>query len=227
MTTKQIVFNPNFHKDVNEIFNLSLSSNEINKIVKNATANSPLTTDEKKAGVLSLDKKLKTFIDRVEFIKHLKILSDNAKKQNFLIDQHEVVGVDWDINALRLYLSLTCIDIFFDANNHKDHFEIVFNNISQPLETLLLNNLKIIENGNELLNRTEFSLFFYNIRNSYTHAGIRFHSDGTSMFTLNQDFVVGNAKNKTTKALQIKKGFDLIEFILNVSIENAKKKFNF
>ena len=129
--------------------------------------------------------------------------------------------------SLKLYLSLTCIDIFYEANNHKEHFENVFSSISTTLSTLLENNLRIIENGNDVIDKIKFAEFFYNIRNSYTHAGIRFHSDGTSKYTLVQKFIVGTAKNKSIKELQIEKGFDLVDFIIKVSIDNAKKKFEF
>ena len=224
---QQKVNNPNFLTDIKEFFELSLSTTEIEMIIKNKTVQNPLSTDEQNAGVLELDRKLETFIDRVEFIKHLNILSEHAQKQNFIIDGQEVVGIDWDISALRLYLSLTCIDIFFNANNHKEHFENVFNSISAALNSELENNLKRIEDDAEVVDRKQFAEYFYDIRNSYTHAGLRFHSDGTSKYTLNQEFVVGTKKDKRIAEIQIEKGFDLIDFILRVSVENAKRVFEF
>lgn len=227
MKIKQIVYNPNFWIDVKEIFNLSMNIEEIKNQVNKIETGNPLSIAQSNAGDLSYELKLITFIDRVEFIKHLKILSEHAKNKNFVIDGHEVNGVDWDINALRLYLSLTCIDIFFNASNHKEHFDIVFDKITEILQRELTGNLKIIENNVDISNIKEYALFFYNIRNSYTHAGIRFHSDGTKSYKLNQEFVVGTSKNKTTKELQIEKGYDLTDLILRISIENAKSQLGF
>ena len=225
MKIEQIVENPQFLTDIKDFFELTISTDEINRTITNKVAQNPLTTEEQNAGVLGLDLKLNTFIDRIEFIKHLKVLVENAKNQDFIIEGQEVVGVDWDISALRLYLSLTCIDIFYNATNHKEHFENVFNHISKVLNIELEKNLRIIENGIETKNKKGFAEYFYTIRNSYTHAGVRFHSDGTSIYPLSQKFVVGTARNKNVKELQIEKKFNLIDFILKVAIENAKRIF--
>lgn len=224
---KQIITNPDFLKDVICFFKLTKTEEQIENIIRSVTIDNPLSDDDISAGSLSLDNKLRTFIDRIEFIEHLKILSDNAVGNKYVIDNKEVRGVDWDISSLRLYLALTCIDIFCSKRTHKDYFDFVFNGISSDLNNEFNKNLKVVYNENKLNHIKEFSLFVYNIRNSYTHAGIRFHSSNTKKYTLSQDFVVGSAKNKSLKKLEIEKGFCLIDFIIKVAIENVKNIFGF
>jgi hypothetical protein len=226
MKIQQQVNNPDFLTDIKDFFNLAITTDEINKIITNKVSQNPLSTKEIDAGVLPLDKRLETFIDRIEFIKHLEILSNYAKKKNFIVDCHEVKGVNYDISALRLYFALTCIDIFCDIDTHKEYFESVFKAISSDLKKELNNNLKIIEDGNTgTYDIVDFSEFFYNIRNWYTHSGLRFHSDGTKYFRLTQKFIVGTKKRKKIKELQIEYQFDLTNFILNVAKEKVENIF--
>ncbi len=58
------------------------------------------------------EERLRTLVDRIEFIFHLKVLREHAHENKFVLAGQEVRGVDFDINALRLYLALTCVDIF-------------------------------------------------------------------------------------------------------------------
>jgi hypothetical protein len=225
MKIEKNVFNPNFEEDVKKFFSLSLSVDEISKIINKTNKNYPLSQKDIIAGKPDKKIKLKTFIDRYEFIHHLKIFSDYAKNNKFNINGEEVVGVDWDIEALRLYLALTLIDIFIVGENHKDHFISVFNNISQNLKSEMTNNLKIICENKDIIYEEDFAEYFYCIRNSYTHAGIRFQFDTTVRFNLTQKFIVGSNKNKRVKELQIEKGFNLTGFILKVAVENAKRVF--
>jgi len=99
-TVTQFVWNPNFLSDVINILDLNIDENGIKQHL-----------DQIKENKVTYYEKLRTLIDRIEFIKHLKIVSDEAEKNNFRFSGEEVVGIHWDIHALRLYLSLTCIDI--------------------------------------------------------------------------------------------------------------------
>jgi hypothetical protein len=227
MSVEQIVFNPNFLNDIKTYFDLKLSDDKIKDIIRETKQSFQLSTEQINAGELEIDEKLETFIDRVEFIGHLNVLSKHAERYNFIIDGQEVQGVHWDINALRLYLALTCIDIFCDRQNHKQYFLDVFNNLPSRLVTELTNYLKIIDDNNETYDIEQFAEFFYNIRNRYTHSGLRFITEGNSIFTLSQTFVVGTKKNKKKKMLQVQKGFDLIDFVLKISIDNANRIFRF
>ena len=226
---ENIINNPDFLLDVKNFFDLSLTFEEIQEIVTEKAKSNPLTIEDEKEGRLPLDKKLETFIDRIEFIKHLQILSDNAENNNFTIDGQEVVGVHWDIDALRIYLALTCIDILKEnKKNHRDSFIETFKKLSPKLNAEIINNLTIIEQDKrETKENSSIAEFLYDIRNAYTHAGKRFHSKESLNFTLRQTFIVGKMKDKKMKKMKIEKGFDLVDFVLKVSIENAKRVFGF
>ncbi len=97
----QKVWNPNLLSDVVRILSLNIDKNDLQQRL-----------DQIKKSKVTSYEKLETLMDRIEFIKHLKIVSKEAQNNYFEFNREEVVGIDWDIDALRLYLSLTCIDIF-------------------------------------------------------------------------------------------------------------------
>lgn len=94
------VYNPNFIEDLEKYLNTGLDANQLEDKLTNIREKSPTTYE-----------KIETLVDRIEFIEHLSILKNNAKNSKYILDGHEVIGIDNDIESLRLYLSLTCIDI--------------------------------------------------------------------------------------------------------------------
>lgn len=55
----------------------------------------------------------------MEFIYHLGYVKNEAINNKYVFDGKEVKGIDNDIDALRLYLTLTCIDIFASTQVYK------------------------------------------------------------------------------------------------------------
>jgi hypothetical protein len=58
------------------------------------------------------EERLRTLVDRIEFISHLGIVRDYARGKGFILAGQEVRGIQFDIDSLRIYLALTCVDIF-------------------------------------------------------------------------------------------------------------------
>jgi hypothetical protein len=100
MLTK-IVSNPNFTQDAIDLLDLKMQPSAFTNHLRELHTQKPTSVE-----------KLITLVDRLEFIEHLKTVSDYAMQSEFEIDGHEVVGIDNDIAALRIYLALTCVDIF-------------------------------------------------------------------------------------------------------------------
>jgi len=220
------VTNPNFLQDVKDYLDLSLSKEQIDEHINSITITKNLSPVEIRAGDLDMKEKLIAFIDRVEFIKHLNILSINAKKQRFRIDGNEVVGVDMDINALRLYLSLTCIDIFKSENSHKEQFIKTFENTTDNLKDLLVTHIKIRDlDGNETNELKDIAEFLYNVRNYYTHSGKRFHILENISVPLIQNLKTGTQNIKSMKFLILSENFSLIDTILLIAKSNVIKEF--
>lgn len=96
----QKVWNPNFFDDLIVYIKPDVSKTDLVNILKAINDISPTTYE-----------KLETLVDRIEFVKHLKIVKKHAKNEKFIFQGEEINGINWDIDALRLYLSLTCIDI--------------------------------------------------------------------------------------------------------------------
>lgn len=97
---KQEVWNPNFFKDLVDYLKPAFSENDLKNVLNFIRDKSPTTYE-----------KLETLIDRFEFVGHLEIVKNQARQEEFMFQGEEIKGIDWDIDALRLYLSLTCIDI--------------------------------------------------------------------------------------------------------------------
>ncbi len=96
----QIVWNPNFLEDLVNFINPNYTENELKDVLKHIFNTSPTTYE-----------KLQTLVDRIEFIDHLDLVKKKAKAEKYIFLGKEVKGIDWDIDALRLYLALTCVDI--------------------------------------------------------------------------------------------------------------------
>lgn len=169
------VFNPDFYMDVVRLMGLSCIEAEARKHIESIDAANPLDAAQLQAGDLSLKQRLYALVDRVEFIKHLELVSRFAVQSKFVILNEEVRGIHWDIKALRLYLALTCIDIFCESDNHRAHFEAVFSGLTGEVAKLVSDNLSLKKPAGTTANMEEMGLFFYNVRNFYTHAGRRFH----------------------------------------------------
>jgi hypothetical protein len=96
----QKVWNPDFIPDLLRLMNIAMSESELASVLKFIEKQTPTTYE-----------KLQTLIDRIEFIGHLSVVGAEAKRQGYSFEGSEVRGIGWDITALRIYLSLTCIDI--------------------------------------------------------------------------------------------------------------------
>lgn len=72
--------------------------------------------------------KIVSFIDRMEFINHLSYVKNEAEHNKFIFDGKEVNGIDNDIDSLRLYLTLICIDIFASTHPYKTFYEWLLSN---------------------------------------------------------------------------------------------------
>ena len=101
MSLRKIVYNPDLLQDTISILNLEMSLDDLRVKLDELREQKPTSVE-----------KLSTLIDRIEFIYHLSVVSQHVEHHAFCFDEVEVVGVDHDIAALRLYLSLTCVDIF-------------------------------------------------------------------------------------------------------------------
>jgi hypothetical protein len=202
------VFNPNFISDVIAFLGLSLPEDQVRRHIADAAAKHPLTQEGKQAGKLSIEEKLNAFIDRIEFIGHLRLLSLHARKSGFEILGQEVVGVSEDIAALRLYLALTCIDMFHQSDNHKAHFRSVFEQAPEGIARQLQSNLRVVSSARSTNDLKEIADYLYNIRNYYTHTGKRFHVLADIPFAQIQDFPVGTLRNKEEKSLVVAREFD-------------------
>lgn len=98
---KQNVWNPNFKDDMIRYLSPALSKDDLDSVLKHIKNTTPTTFE-----------KLETLIDRIEFICHLTLVKAQAKSKKYYFQGEEIIGINWDIDALQLYLALTCIDIF-------------------------------------------------------------------------------------------------------------------
>jgi len=98
--TTQKVWNPNFLEDLVEFLQLDFLKQDLNNLLDFINKKSPTTYE-----------KLETLVDRIEFIFHLSVITEFVKKKKYILNNYELNGINWDIDALRLYLALTCVDI--------------------------------------------------------------------------------------------------------------------
>ena len=124
-TVTQKVWNPDFVQDLIRFVNLSMTQQDAEMALDFIKEKTPTTYE-----------KLQTLVDRIEFIEHLNIIKTEAKRQNFQFGKFEVRGIDWDIDALRIYLSLSCVDIL------SSNFE--------PFDAWILDNCADFEAGQEI-----------------------------------------------------------------------------
>jgi hypothetical protein len=223
------VFNPNFASDVIKFLRLEGSHQQVlDRIIEVNNAN-PLSTEQIEAGVLNLREKLEAFIDRLEFIGHLDLVSRYVQQEKFILMGQEVQGLHWDINSLRLYLALTCVDIFVDTEQHRDYFERLLCNTSTELQDIIMHNVKVPDSTQNIPDTLQkIGLYLYSIRNYYTHAGKRFHlfTPQNKDIAQIQKFPVGSLKHKQLTDINLAPGFNLTDFILEVVKYDVKRRFN-
>lgn len=105
MRIQKKVSNPNLLIDINKYLGLDLNQEDLDTLGKvKSTALNNLTN----------------LVDRMEFIDHLNTLRMHVQDMGFEINSQEVVGCDDDIRALRVYLALTCIDLFSSSQPFTD-----------------------------------------------------------------------------------------------------------
>lgn len=214
------VFNSNFYSDVVRFMELRCSEEEAKKHIEAVDTANQLSEGQ------SLKERLNAFIDRIEFISHLSLISKFAVQSEFTVLGQEVNGIHWDIKALRLYLALTCIDIFCNQDAHKSYFENAFKELTGSTAKLIRNSLTLRKTDGTTGNNEELGLFFYNVRNFYTHTGRRFHIlEDTTLQQANK-FLSGTIRNKEEQYLIVEKGINLIDILLRVAISIAKQRFN-
>jgi len=220
------VFNPNFGEDVIKFMGLRSSAKRVRDDIKRINESNPLTPEQIESGELTLCERLNALIDRVEFIGHLQLVSDATSRSGYVLMGHEVNGIQWDIHALRLYLALTCIDIFYDKLNHKSHFEAVFSDASEALKTRIQSGVSLLKADGTNGSLKDIGLFFYNVRNYYTHAGKRFHIVEDALLSQEATFTAGSKKYKEEQTLVVAKGVELVDLIQSLALDVAKRRFN-
>lgn len=113
-----LVYNPNLVSDIRGYLGLKLSEDEVNRKFRELIDEGQIGTYER----------LIVLTDRIELIKHLEIVSQHIAGLGFEFEiagqEMEVKGFDRDIEALRLYLALTCVDIAGKAISRRYKKEI-------------------------------------------------------------------------------------------------------
>ncbi len=224
------VFNPNFNYDVIKFMDLQCTAEQVSHDIELADQNSPLSPEQIKSGELTLKERLNALIDRVEFIGHLDLVKNAAGASGYVLLGQEVTGIQWDIKALRLYLALTCIDIFFEhakGTNHRSHFEASFSGAPETIKRSLLSLYKPDDTRkpDDTCKLKEIGLFFYNVRNYYTHSGKRFHIKEDIPIDQLTTFKSGSMKQKKEQQLFVAKDVKLVELIQSLALHVAKRRF--
>jgi hypothetical protein len=220
------VFNPNFAEDVVKFMGLQSSAARVLEDIERSERSDPLTIEQIESGELTLRERLNALIDRVEFIGHLQLVADAALASGCVLLGQEVNGIQWDIKALRLYLALTCIDIFCDKSDHKSHFEAVFSGAPEALKTRIQSSVFLFKADGTKGTLEEVGLFFYNVRNYYTHAGKRFHiKEGVPLAQVTT-FTAGSKRHKEEQTLVVAEGLELVGLIQSLALDVAKRRFN-
>lgn len=104
----KIGYNPNLAEDIKKYFDLTSSLGEINELLLRLDATKPSYYD-----------RLVAFVDKIEFVEHLNSVRNEARTSDFTFDGKEVNGIDNDIDALNIYLILSCIDMFAALRKHE------------------------------------------------------------------------------------------------------------
>lgn len=163
----QLVHNPNLVSDIRSYLGLKLSEDEVNRKLKELIDKGQIGTYER----------LIVLTDRIELIKHLEVVSQHIAGLGFEFEiagqEMEVKGFDRDIEALRLYLALTCVDISGKDNSIKAVLtkEKPF---LKDVKRRLRENLTVVSKTEESNSVDTIAGYLYKIRNKYTHEGYRF-----------------------------------------------------
>jgi hypothetical protein len=214
LSIQKIVKNPNLVVDMIEYLKLQMAEEGLQKILDGMEQSDPEDYH-----------RLNVFMDRVEFIEHLNSIVDllaSLTEPFTWVDQDsvrkEVRGVENDIESLRLYLALTCVDIYSDkASGVTDRFRRAFDNAPSEVINELQNHLRV-DGSTDLSSIVEA---LYSIRNSYTHDGLRFHHMSNLPVHQSHQVFIGRGHSQST--LDIAPRFDLIQAVLKVAIANARK----
>lgn len=225
MPASYIVRNPNFADDVIKYMGLEDSVDKVRRDIERTNRNNPLSPEQINSGEPTLKERLNALIDRIEFIGHLDLLSKTARDFNYFIGGQEITGVQWDIRSLRIYLAITCIDIFCEPSNHRTHFENVFSEAPETIKNKLQNDLVLLTPDSANGSLKEIGIFFYNVRNYYTHSGRRFHINYDIPRAQLVKFKSGSIKHKKDHKLYVEKDINLIELIQSLALHVAKRRF--
>ncbi len=219
------VRNPRFYEDVIKFMELGCTEAEARERIEKTDAENPLNAAQIASGDPTLKGRLNALMNRVEFIYHLELISRFAEESKSVILGKEVDGIGQDIEALRVYLAVTCIDIFCEKDNHRAHFEQIFSGLTDEVAKLVGDGLSLKEADGTTGDMKAIGVFFYNIRNYYTHAGRRFHILPASSFRQEQRFLSGSRKDKKEWCLVVEDNVDLVDILLRVAISTAKRRF--
>ena len=220
------VVNPNFVEDVIKFMDLP-STVQVRRDIERADQKSPLSDEQVESGELTLKERLNALINRVEFIGHLGLVAKVANESDYVLLGQEVKGIQWDIKALRLYLALTCIDIFCEKGELKSYFKEVFSGTftSEAIKRRLRSSLHLRKADDTEGTLGEIGHFFYSVRNYYTHSGKRFHIKEDIPLTQLATFKSGTKQHKEDQHLGVKEGVKLVELIQSLGLDAAKRRF--
>lgn len=215
------VSNDKFDIDVIKFMDLTCTKDEVRGKIDSVEQNNPLTPEEVSPGEPTLKERLIT----LEFIGHLDLVARCASASNNELLGQEVIGIQYDIKALRLYLALTCIDIFCRQTTHHEHFITVFSNAPEHIKSMIESSLYLYKQDGTEGSLEEIGLFFYNVRNNYTHFGKRLHILEEIPLSQMTRLKAGTRNNKEDQKLRIAKGVKSVDLILSLALHEAKKCF--
>lgn len=109
---RKFAYNPNIVTDIQKILKTTKSVEEIISVLDGL--------EPKQYNQLSV------FLDRIEFINHLKLIECYFEENQYMLNGNEFNGIDNDLKSLKIYLSLTCIDIL--SNRYQSFEEWILKN---------------------------------------------------------------------------------------------------
>ena len=112
----RIPFNPNLIDDLRKLFCVDIEPKDLEDELVKLFSYKPVGYE-----------KLANFVDRIELVEHLEDISDYLESIGNSFDNKEVNGIQADFYALRMYLVLSCIDIFATMQ-YKRFDEWILNN---------------------------------------------------------------------------------------------------
>lgn len=274
MYMSRIPFNPNLVVDVKSLFQVDIEERDLSVKLNGLFKNSPLRYE-----------KLCFFIDRMEFIRQIKTVSDYLSQMGNRINDQEVNGIQFDFYALRLYLVLSCVDMFatmqykrfdewilencadFNKNmelesylqkKKEEYFEdySITSNFKKAIMNsnrrgILESNIVVMDSNNKVYHNDikKISAALASMRNKYTHEGRRISLPLLNSMIPQMIYIgaivkdtngnpiqkrvdgcvsdISNPVENRTYSLLVSPGFDLIEEVYLIAIENARGVFDF